>query len=123
QDVAIDALAVEVLPAEERGTANGFMFGGQSVGQAVGGSGIMLLGASLPFESTYFVAVGLMAVILIGVSWRLRERAAVVAWTAGVTSEGRWTRIGLELRNFIRAAWRAFAGTRAASLGVLFAAL
>ena len=28
QDVAIDALAVNVLPENERGTANGFMFGG-----------------------------------------------------------------------------------------------
>ena len=75
QDVAIDALAVQVLPAHERGTANGFMFGGQSVGQAVGGAGILLLGSSLPFESTYFIAVGMMALILVGVSWRLREHA------------------------------------------------
>ena len=58
QDVAIDALAVQVLPREERGTANGFMFGGQAVGQAIGGAGILLFGASLPFESTYFIAVG-----------------------------------------------------------------
>ena len=36
---------------------------------------------------------------------------------------GRWTRIARELRDFVRAAWRAFVGTRAASLGVLFAAL
>ena len=124
QDVAIDALAVQVLPPEERGTANGFMFGGQSVGQAIGGAGILLIGASLPFESTYFIAVGLMAVILVGVSWRLREHAAVdVPWAVAAESEGRWTRIGRELREFVRAAWRAFIGTRAASLGVVFAAL
>ena len=124
QDVAIDALAVQVLPANERGTANGFMFGGQSVGQALGGAGILLLGSSLPFESTYFIAVGMMAVILVGVSWRLREHAAIeVPWAAGETSAGRWTRIGRELRDFVRAAWRAFVGTRAASLGVVFAVL
>ena len=87
QDVAIDALAVQVLPPEERGTANGFMFGGQSVGQAVGGAGILLLGASLPFESTYFIAVGLMALILVGVSWRLREHAAIeVPWSIGASA-------------------------------------
>src|SRR5262245_35070940 len=43
QDVAIDALAVNVLPEDERGTANGFMFSGAYVGQAVGGSVVLLL--------------------------------------------------------------------------------
>src|SRR5262249_12610747 len=33
QDVAIDALAVNVLHEDERGTANGFMFAGASIGQ------------------------------------------------------------------------------------------
>ncbi len=124
QDVAIDALAVQVLPAEERGTANGFMFAGQSVGQAVGGSGILLIGAALPFESTYFIAAGMMTLILVGVSWRLRERAAIpIPWSIDAEDVDRWTRIARELREFLRAAWRAFIGTRAASLGVLFAAL
>lgn len=124
QDVAIDALAVQVLPPEERGTANGFMFGGQSVGQAVGGAGILLLGASLPFESTYFIAVGLMALILVGVSWRLREPSTIAApWLLGTTHETRGARISRELREFLLAAWRAFTGTRAAALGVVFAVL
>src|SRR6478736_2968746 len=38
QDVAIDALAVNTLREDERGLANGLMFAGASVGQAVGGS-------------------------------------------------------------------------------------
>ena len=124
QDVAIDALAVQVLPVEERGTANGFMFGGQAVGQALGGSGILLIGAALPFASTYFIAVGMMTLILVGVSWRLRERAAVpIPWSIDAEDVGRWTRIARELREFLRAAWSAFIGTRAAALGVVFAAL
>jgi PAT family beta-lactamase induction signal transducer AmpG len=36
QDVAIDSLAVNVLPENERGTANGFMFSGAYIGQATG---------------------------------------------------------------------------------------
>ncbi len=124
QDVAIDALAVQVLPPEERGTANGFMFGGQSIGQAMGGAGILLIGAALPFESTYLIAVGLMALILFGVSWRLRETAAVaVPWAIGSPSVARWRRIAQELREFMRAAGRAFVGTRAAALGLVFAIL
>jgi len=33
QDVAIDALAVDVLRQDERGLANGFMFAGASIGR------------------------------------------------------------------------------------------
>ena len=39
QDIAIDALAVNTLPENERATANGFMFAGAYVGQ---GSTMML---------------------------------------------------------------------------------
>ncbi|HEY1459207.1 MAG TPA: MFS transporter, partial [Casimicrobiaceae bacterium] len=53
QDVAIDALAVNVLPEHERGVANGVMFAGQSIGQAIGGSGVLFLMAVMPFASTY----------------------------------------------------------------------
>jgi MFS transporter, PAT family, beta-lactamase induction signal transducer AmpG len=38
QDVAIDALAIDVLPAKERGVANGFMFGSSYVGNFIGGA-------------------------------------------------------------------------------------
>src|SRR5262249_6792483 len=43
QDVAIDALAVSTLAETERGLANGLMFAGAVIGQAVGGSGVLLL--------------------------------------------------------------------------------
>lgn len=39
QDVAVDGMAIGVLPDDERGTANGFMFGGQYLGLALGASG------------------------------------------------------------------------------------
>jgi PAT family beta-lactamase induction signal transducer AmpG len=50
QDVAIDALAVNVLPEEERGLANGFMFAGASIGQTIGGSGVLFLTSVVPFK-------------------------------------------------------------------------
>jgi PAT family beta-lactamase induction signal transducer AmpG len=43
QDVAIDALAVNTLQADERGLANGVMFAGAAIGSAVGGSGVLFL--------------------------------------------------------------------------------
>ena len=57
QDVAIDALAVGVLPEHERGVANGFMFAGASVGQAIGGSGVLFLAAVMPFGMTYWFVI------------------------------------------------------------------
>jgi MFS transporter, PAT family, beta-lactamase induction signal transducer AmpG len=38
QDVAVDGLAVDLLPDAEQGTASSFMFGGQAVGQALAGA-------------------------------------------------------------------------------------
>lgn len=37
QDVSVDALAVDLLPAQERGVANGFMYGSNYAGSYVGG--------------------------------------------------------------------------------------
>jgi len=58
QDVAIDALAVNVLPEGERGLANVFMFAGASIGQAIGGSGVLFLTSVVPFNATYFSSSG-----------------------------------------------------------------
>ena len=121
QDVAIDALAVQVLPANERGTANGFMFAGQSVGQAIGGGGILLISSMMSFQSTYLIAVGIIGMILV-LSFRLREDASVIPWSAAsVTSP--FARVAADIAAFVRAAGRAFIGTRAAAVGLLFASL
>jgi MFS transporter, PAT family, beta-lactamase induction signal transducer AmpG len=65
QDVAIDALAVNVLKESERGTANGLMFAGAYLGQAIGGSGVLFLIPYTGLPATYvFVAAILMSVTL-----------------------------------------------------------
>jgi PAT family beta-lactamase induction signal transducer AmpG len=120
QDVAIDALAVQTLPEDERGTANGFMFAGQSVGQALGGSGVLLLTAFLPTGGTYLVVTAALAAILIGVSWRLREAPVRLGADAPGST---WRQIAGELGGFARSATRAFLASRAALLAVPFAAL
>jgi PAT family beta-lactamase induction signal transducer AmpG len=52
QDVAIDALAVNVLKEDERGLANGLMFAGAYLGQTIGGSGVLLLTPHIGFQAT-----------------------------------------------------------------------
>jgi PAT family beta-lactamase induction signal transducer AmpG len=73
QDVAIDALAVRVLPASEVGTANGLMFGSQFLGIGIGGSGALLVSGYAGFEWSLLFILTLLALILVGVTIPLRE--------------------------------------------------
>lgn len=118
-DVAIDALAVSVLPEEERGSANGFMFAGASIGQTIGGSGVLFLTAAMPFQSTYLFVVATILAITLFVVLPLREKAG-----PRLSEGARAARnVGRELTVFVRDAWRAFTGSRAALVGVLYAVL
>jgi PAT family beta-lactamase induction signal transducer AmpG len=118
-DVAIDALAVSVLPESERGTANGFMFAGASIGQTIGGSGVLFLTAAMPFTSTYLFVVATILAITLFVVLPLREQAG-----PRLAEGARAARhVGRELAAFVRGAWRAFTGSRAALVGLLFALL
>ena len=73
QDIAIDALAVGTLPEKERGVANGFMFGASYLGQAIGGSGALYIAGSFGFKASYPFVCGMLLLILLTVTLRLRE--------------------------------------------------
>lgn len=90
QDIAIDALAVQVLPEDERGTANGFMFGASYLGQAIGGSGAIWLAGAFGFRATFPFVCGLILLILVFVSLRIREPrlAAAAAVNGAVGAAG-----------------------------------
>ncbi|MEP7028842.1 MAG: MFS transporter [Candidatus Eisenbacteria bacterium] len=120
QDVAIDALAVGVLQPDERGVANGFMFGGATLGQTIGGSGALFLAAIMPFKLTYLFVAGSIGLITLLVALPIREPLEL----APVRAAGsRLVAIGGELRTFVLEAWRTFRGSRAATLGLVFALL
>jgi MFS transporter, PAT family, beta-lactamase induction signal transducer AmpG len=120
QDVAIDALAVSVLREEERGLANGFMFGGAYLGQAIGGSGVLFLTPYLGFRSTFLVVAASIAAVTLFIAWPLREPRG----EARPRAEGaRLAAIGRDLVTFARDAFHAFTGTRAALVGLIFAIL
>jgi PAT family beta-lactamase induction signal transducer AmpG len=120
QDVAIDALAINVLPEHERGVANGFMFAGQSIGQAIGGSGVLFLMAVMPFASTYVFVVGAIFAVTLLVVLPLQEPAGP---PRPKTDKGAFAAVRSELAIFVRDAWRAFTGSRAALVGVIVALL
>jgi PAT family beta-lactamase induction signal transducer AmpG len=157
QDVAIDALACGVLPASERGVASGFMFGGQAVGKAIGGGGVLYLGTLMPFAATYFVVAAAILLITLLVVVPIRERLGAAgsgtpatdphapdsrALLSDPAAPRKPGEIPLELDSgshdpaaplsgsagdrlaaFLREAWQAFAGRRAAWLGLLLALL
>jgi hypothetical protein len=65
QDLAIDALAVNSQAEDERGLANGLMFGGASIGQGPGGAGMLFPAGCIGFQAAYcFVASAILLVTL-----------------------------------------------------------
>lgn len=119
-DVAIDALAVNVLPEHERGTANGFMFAGASIGQAVGGAGVLFLSGVVPFTTSYLLVIGAILSVTVFVVLPLNEPKR----GPQPTPEGSaLAAVGRELAAFVRDSWRAFTGSRAALVGVVVALL
>jgi len=120
QDVAIDAMAVNVLPEHERGVANGFMFAGASIGQAIGGSGVLFLTAIMPFASTYFFVAASILAVTVFVVLPLKEPPGP---PRPATGKNPLAAAMSELGRFIREAWRAFTGSRPALVGVLVSLL
>jgi PAT family beta-lactamase induction signal transducer AmpG len=88
QDVAIDALAVRVLPENEMGTANGLMFAAAYVGQAIGGSGALFIAGKLGYTAAFAFMLSCLTVLLLAVSLPLREPAIAAAAQAEPRAPG-----------------------------------
>jgi len=65
QDVAVDGLAVDILPEKDQGTASAFMFGGQTVSRAISGAaagfGLQYYGS----QATFFAFIPVVLIITI----------------------------------------------------------
>ncbi len=119
QDVAIDALAVNTLSQDERGLANGLMFGGAAIGQALGGSGVLFLMPYIGLQGGFLFVAGCIALVTIFIAWPLQETPTPEAErrAPGLASAGR------EIVKFAGEAFRSFLGTRGAYFGLFFALL
>lgn len=73
QDVAVDALAVDLLKEDERGTANSLMWAGKSLGVVFGGGGGTLI-AKWYGWNTLFVAMAIGVWLIMLLPLLLRER-------------------------------------------------
>jgi PAT family beta-lactamase induction signal transducer AmpG len=135
QDVAIDALAVSTLREDERGVANGLMFAGANVGQAIGGAGVLFLTKYVrSFNVTFVLVVAAIATITVGVALRLRERpvplaaraddgAGAGAARAGENAGGNAGRVWAELRAYVSTVPRAMLGSVGAAAALALALL
>jgi MFS transporter, PAT family, beta-lactamase induction signal transducer AmpG len=131
QDVAIDALAVNTLKEDERGLANGLMFGGAYLGQTIGGAGVLFLtdylsggqvgaGAAAAFRSSYFFVAACIALVTIFIALPLRETKGP---PRPPSSEPGMKVAGREILQFVKDSVKAFLGTRSAFVGLIFAVL
>ncbi|MBE2216318.1 MAG: MFS transporter [Opitutaceae bacterium] len=120
QDVAIDALACNVLEEKERGLANGLMFAGANVGQAIGGSCVLYLLAWFSFPTTYYFVAGTILAVTVFVAVPMREPKGP---PRPPSDDDPFTRAAKEVFTFIVAAFRAVFLNRAACLGLAFALL
>ena len=119
QDVAIDALAVNTLRADERGLANGVMFAGAAIGTAVGGSGVLFLMPLIGLQGGFVFVAACIALVTVFIVLPLKEPSTPLAErrAAGLASAAR------EMRRFSVEAFRSFLGTRGAFAGLFFALL
>lgn len=65
QDVSVDALAVDLLQDDERGTANGLMYGAKYGGGVIGGVGFASVIAYTSFETALVVQAGILLAIML----------------------------------------------------------
>jgi PAT family beta-lactamase induction signal transducer AmpG len=84
QDVAVDGLAVDVIPVSEHGRANGFMFGGQAIGTAVGSwlSGTLIVSHGLPVAMLALAGV-VAAILTLVLVVRERPGERLLPWMSG----------------------------------------
>jgi MFS transporter, PAT family, beta-lactamase induction signal transducer AmpG len=119
QDVAIDALAVSTLRADERGMAGGLTFCGAYLGQAVGGAGALYLIEYVGFSNTYFFVAAAILAVTVLVVLPLQEPVVPRVAAAGAGLQ----RMGAEISLFVQQVWGAFTETRASLVGLAFALL
>jgi len=120
QDVAIDALACSTLHEDERGLANGMMFGGAMIGNMVGGSGVLLLSGVTGFQPTFFFVSGCILAVTAFVVLPMKEAPGPVRV---LVVGSKLAQAAREMRVFAVDSFRSFLGSPGAFGGLLFALL
>lgn len=109
QDIATDALAVDVVPLDEQGRANGLMWGGKVLGTAATATAAAWLFGAVGVSATFaLAAAATLMFALLPLLLRERTGERLLPWTAGEPSpvaealqpDG-WAGIGRSLRRVV----------------------
>lgn len=117
QRIAVNALACNILSEQERGTTNGMMYAGAYLGQVLGGSGVILLSAYLPFQYMFVLVASSILAVMLFVALPLSEPKTIAR---NVDKKPWWTAVNTEVRSYAVQAFDAFRGSRAAVVGLVF---
>lgn len=122
QDVAIDSLAVSTLKENERARGNGFMFGGQYSGIALGGGGAVFVFGIWGFNAALMYISALQFACLLFVIFYVTDPRAGEAQESHVG--GFLRRFARTLSEFLKEVYTSFfqAG-RSPKIGLLFSVL
>ena len=107
QDVSTDALAVDILPAEEQGQANGLMWASKLVGLRAGGLFFAQVIEHHSIEAAVFLQMGiLISIMVLPVLWLERPGEKRFPWSPGgegVVKEENYGNPGVLAKNMILA--------------------
>lgn len=73
QDVSVDAMAITIVPPDERGRVNAFMKGGMVIGQAIGAAGLAFLLRDVGFHQAALIQSAILLTFT-GVTFFIREQ-------------------------------------------------
>jgi PAT family beta-lactamase induction signal transducer AmpG len=121
QDVAVDALAVDLLEEDERGQANGLMWGSKYFGVAIGGAGLGTIAGYFGLRTAILVQVViLLGIMLLPLLHTERTGERVFPWSEGESQLGEDEEIATSLGDGFRSLLRAFS-LRSTLLGIALA--
>lgn len=93
QDVATDALAVDLLPREDRGVGNGIQVAAYRLGMILGGGAILVFLEDLGWTLSFLLMAGLLLLASVPIAaWREPPAPAAVRPTLDFAALGDWWR-------------------------------
>jgi len=88
QDIAVDGLAIDILPEDQQARANGLMWGSKTIGiSASVAIGISIINAYSFFHAIVFFSMFVFLILLIPLFFRERAGEKRLPWTKGKASE------------------------------------
>ena len=98
QDIAVDGMAIDILPIDQQARANGLMWGSKTVGI----SASVALGSWIIHEYGFFYAISsfsliVMLIIIVPILLRERPGEKLLPWTKGIASK---TSTKIQLHNW-----------------------